>query len=153
MTTQNTIANELNRAQLIQIIELLNDKQNLGIARVNKMSTPALISLFAKNEILCIEYGASLDYDPCFAQQEEAPVTVNTTKPGVVQAIITFVKESKGNQFVLSDIHTVLIKQFPDRNPAGLLRTIRTQVPHRLSKERGFEFVRELGMLRCLSCK
>ena len=158
MTTQNTqhimtVANELSRAELMQILTELNATSNCFApsGHISKMSTKAMISQFAKHEDVCIEIGASMGIGACLIEPEQEPTVA--TKPGVVAAIIDFVRESKGNQFVLGDILTVLVKKFPDRDPNGLMRTIRTQVPHRLSKERGFKFVRELGMLRCLSCK
>ena len=160
MSTQNTfpavtVANELSRIELMQILKQLNETCNgtLFTGRVSKMSTPSMISLFAKHEDVCVEIGASLGFGPCLINYEPEPELPVATKPGVVAAIIEFVQQSKGNQFVLGDIHSVLVKKFPDRDPNGLMRTIRTQVPHRLSKERGFEFVRELGVLRCTSCK
>lgn len=160
MSTQNTfpavtVANELSRIELMQILKQLNETCNgtLFTGRVSKMSTPSMISLFAKHEDVCVEIGASLGFGPCLINYEPESELPVATKPGVIAAIIDFVRDSKGNQFVLDDILTVLVKKFPERNAMALMHTIRTQVPHRLSKERGFEFVREMGMLRCISCK
>lgn len=77
------------------------------------------------------------------AKPEKAPKASKEPKgPGVIATIIDFIDSAKG-KFTRDDIHAALVKAFPDRDESSLMATIKTQVPGRLSKERGYTFTKD----------
>lgn len=136
-----TIANEMTRSEMIAIINIMNTRNNLGIARVSKLSTPALTKMINKNEDQAIQIGAEINIDCCFINNNQ-PETVNT-KPGVIAQIEMYL--NKNATFTIAALHDHLCKNFPDRSADKMLATIKTQVPSRMAKDRGFEFAREKG--------
>jgi len=60
--------------------------------------------------------------------------------PGVIATIIEVIDSKKGQKFTLDEIHDALVKRFPFRNPDGMLVTVRSQVPRRLERDRGYKF-------------
>ena len=59
--------------------------------------------------------------------------------PGVIATIIEVIDSKKGQKFTLNEIHDELVKRFPFRNPDGMFVTLRSQVPRRLVKNRGYK--------------
>jgi hypothetical protein len=66
-------------------------------------------------------------------------------KPGVIVSIQEFLEKVGSQPFTHADIHAELVKKFPERSPDAMMSTIRTQVPGRLSKEKGYIFKPEGG--------
>jgi hypothetical protein len=61
-------------------------------------------------------------------------------EPGVIASIQKFLDDIGIKPFTHEDILAELVKKFPDRDPDGMLNTIKTQVPSRLEKEHGYNF-------------
>jgi hypothetical protein len=61
-------------------------------------------------------------------------------KPGVIASIQEFLDKVGDKPFTRADIHAELVIKFPDRDPNSMMSTIKTQVPGRLSKEKGYIF-------------
>lgn len=89
---------------------------------------------------------------PAKEKDAKAPAKAKTPKepkapkepkgPGVISTITGFIDSCKG-KFTRDDIHAVLVKAFPDRDSASLMATIKTQVPGRLAKEKGYTFTKD----------
>lgn len=150
-----TIASKLTRAEMVAIADVLNTRNGLGISRVNRFDTPTIVKLLAENEAQTIEIGAELGITLC--PTANAPDTVPTsitaiymanpppatTKPGVLDQIELYL--IKHATFTIAELHRHLCKRFPDRNAKKMLTTIKTQVPTRMSQQRGYSFKREKG--------
>jgi hypothetical protein len=59
---------------------------------------------------------------------------------GVIATIQKFLDNVGINSFTLEDIHVELVKKFPDRDPDGMMSTIKTQVFSQLSNKKGYAF-------------
>ena len=59
---------------------------------------------------------------------------------GVIATIQQFLDEAGTNSFTREEILGVLVQVFPERKPESMLNTIKTQIPGRMSKERGYAF-------------
>jgi len=61
-------------------------------------------------------------------------------KSGVIASIQEFLEKVGNKPFTRADIHAELVIKFPDRAPDAMMATVKTQVPGRLSKEKGYIF-------------
>jgi len=59
--------------------------------------------------------------------------------PGVISTIFTLVSDSGKTGISKADILAKLVEMFPEREAAGMEKTINVQLPSRMSKERGVE--------------
>lgn len=73
--------------------------------------------------------------------------------PPVRQSIIAILKKQGKKPFTRDEIHTQLVSICPHRNPDSLMSSIKTQIPGKLTSERGFEFEvnKQTGTIRVLT--
>ena len=62
------------------------------------------------------------------------------TDLGVIATIEKFLNDIGLNSFSREEILGVLVQAFPDRKPEAMLKTIKTQIPSVIAKERGYVF-------------
>lgn len=81
------------------------------------------------------------------AKAEKKPAAKKEPKgPGVLSTIKAFLDEkikSKKGVFTRDELHAHMTKAFPERDADALLATIKTQIPGKMSKERGYGFVKK----------
>ena len=63
-------------------------------------------------------------------------------KPGIVAFIMKFIDDKGGKPFTHTELHAELRREFPDRNPAHMMTTVRTVVTPSGMKERSYSFTR-----------
>lgn len=113
----------------------------IGPERAKKNSKPA--GKAAKAEKADKKPAAKAEKAAKKPKAEKAPKASKEPKgPGVIATIIDFIDSAKG-KFTRDDIHAHLVKAFPDREESSLMATIKTQVPGRLSNERGYTFTKD----------
>ena len=74
-------------------------------------------------------------------EAKEGPKEASETGPGVIASILEFVTAAK-KPISIDGILTKLSGRFPDRNPDAMIKTIRVQLPKRMSKEKGVNIVK-----------
>ena len=67
----------------------------------------------------------------------------NEKELGVIATIQKFLEDVGIKPFTHEEIHAELVKKFPDRDPDGMMGTVKTQVPYRLTNEKGYTFGQE----------
>ena len=79
------------------------------------------------------------------AEKERLKAEAKANKPpGIIASILEFVKASK-TPISQESIHVALVDRFPDKDPAGMMKTVKAQLggksqPTRMEKEKGVEF-------------
>lgn len=72
--------------------------------------------------------------------KKDAPPKKETSSkqknPGVISTIVSCVADSDKKGVSKDEIHKLLVKQFPDRDEKSMRRTIDTQIPYRVNKEK-----------------
>lgn len=62
---------------------------------------------------------------------------------GVIATIQQFLDGVGVNNFSRANIHTLLCQKFPERDEKSLMSTVKTQIPGKMAKERGYVFGRD----------
>ena len=64
-------------------------------------------------------------------------------KPGIIATIKKFIADHEGKPFTHEDIHAELIRKFPNREPSGMMATIKTWAVPGEMKKLGYLLVKQ----------
>lgn len=85
---------------------------------------------------------AILELIPAEIEKKGRKSPSSTGRPGVVATIIECLEGADKKGISKQSIHDVLVDKFPDRDAEGMMKTINTQVPGRLTRDKGLDVKR-----------
>jgi len=145
---------KLSKNDLVSAVNEFNSKLNLN-PQINQHDSPGKVERKLKDVVEMVEENDNLTevtvrvrtelvvkgfYKPKEDKKEGTKTKTSKPKvtkgPGVIATIAGTLEVDEKEAITKEEIHSVLVKTFPDRNAASMLSTINVQVPSRITKER-----------------